>query len=341
MEARVQRCTVASASGLAARVSKAPRAAVLIPELADEDSPDGWQVMGKTQERVVATVGDLLAHALEDLTDGIPEEYRHLPEVEEQRKKLRTLLSGQGGAWPFTVELHDPPVLEAQPEFPGEAPPWLQAFLEGEDGKGSAFMAEPEAPPLAVQLGAPGELRRCVIAPGNGCTSTRGSNWYGWLEEQLCKEGLFEEVLCRDFPDPYDARRSIWLPFLRDELRVGPDTVLVGHSSGAEAAMRFAEENPVGGLVLVAACHSDLGDDGERASGYYPPSGGEWQWASIRRNAGWVVQFHSQDDPLVPVDEGRSVAKELCSDYHELEGHSHFFEPFEEILRTLRAKTRT
>ena len=34
---------------------------------------------------------------------------------------------------------------------------------------------------------------------------------------------------------------QVWLGFLKD-LRVGVDTVLVGHSSGAQAAMRLAEE---------------------------------------------------------------------------------------------------
>jgi len=192
--------------------------------------------------------------------------------------------------------------------------------------------------PSIVELGEPLALRRCVIAPGNGCDDIRNSNWYGWLHDELCETGLFNEVLCKDFPDPFEARRSVWLPFLRDELRVGPDTILVGHSSGAEAAMRFAEESPVGGLVLVSACHTDLDDAGERASGYYPPSGGPWNWEVIKRNCGWIVQFHSKDDHLVPVQEGRVVAKELGSEYHELNGHSHFFEPFEELLEVLRAK---
>jgi len=185
-----------------------------------------------------------------------------------------------------------------------------------------------------------------VIAPGNGCDDIRNSNWYGWLHDKLvasderdCAAGsLFEEVLCEDFPDPFAAKRKVWIPFLRDKLRVGPDTVLVGHSSGAEAAMRFAEEHPVGGLVLVSACHTDLGDRGERASGYYPPSGGPWQWEKIRKNTGWIIQFHSRDDPLVPVEEGRTVAAELQSEYHELDGRSHFFDPFDELITVLSAR---
>ena len=57
----------------------------------------------------------------------------------------------------------------------------------------------------------------------------------------------------RNMPDPVTARRSIWLPFMKTELGVDEDTVIIGHSSGACAAVRFAEENKVAGIVLVGA----------------------------------------------------------------------------------------
>ena len=54
-------------------------------------------------------------------------------------------------------------------------------------------------------------------------------------------------------PDPVTARRSIWLPFMKDELGVDEQTVIIGHSSGACAAVRFAETNKVAGIILVGA----------------------------------------------------------------------------------------
>lgn len=51
----------------------------------------------------------------------------------------------------------------------------------------------------------------------------------------------------RNMPDPVAAREGVWLPFMRRELGVGPDTVVVGHSSGAAAAMRLAETDRVAG----------------------------------------------------------------------------------------------
>ncbi|CAE7263649.1 Rbbp9 [Symbiodinium natans] len=328
--------------------SKAPRAVVLIPDLADEDSPEGWQVLGETPQRVEASVREMLEKALHDLQHEIPEEFREHPAVKEQCSKLRDLLSARQ---PFSLQLrdvasHEESTGSMEGTFEGSEriPTWVEAFLEGhdlEDHGASEWKDAIQAVPsraLAAELGSASSLKRCVIAPGNGCSPIQEANWYAWLASSLKRSRTFEEVHLRDFPDPDEAKREIWVKFLQEDLAVGPDTVLVGHSSGAQAAMRFAEQEVVGGLVLVAACHSDLGDALERASGYYPPRGGPWNWAAIRRNTGWIVQFHSEDDPLVPVSEGRAVAQELQSEYIELKGRSHFFEPCEELLEVLCSK---
>lgn len=44
-------------------------------------------------------------------------------------------------------------------------------------------------------------------------------------------------------------------------------TIVVGHSSGAAAGMRYAEQHKLFALVLVSAYTTDLGDKLEAASG--------------------------------------------------------------------------
>jgi predicted alpha/beta hydrolase family esterase len=70
-------------------------------------------------------------------------------------------------------------------------------------------------------------------------------------------------------PDPYAARESQWVPFILNTLKIDDKTILIGHSSGCEAIMRLLEKDKVLGVILVAACHTDLGDENERASEYY------------------------------------------------------------------------
>ena len=175
---------------------------------------------------------------------------------------------------------------------------------------------------------------RIAIVPGNGCDDINDANWYAWLQDRLRKSGRFTAVACQTMPDPHKARRHIWLPFMLSTLGCSePETILVGHSSGAVAAMRLLEEHRLAGCVLVSACHTDLGHAGERASGYYPPSGGEWQWSRIKQNAGGnIVVLHSDNDPFIPLPEAQHVASSLGVELRLCPGRSHFFSPGEELV---------
>ncbi|CAF4263312.1 unnamed protein product, partial [Adineta steineri] len=89
-------------------------------------------------------------------------------------------------------------------------------------------------------------------------------------------------------------------------------TILIGHSSGCEAIMRLLEKDKVRGVILVAACHTDLE---------------------------WIVQLHSPSDHLILVAEGRFVADKLQSEYMELEKRGHFMEhQLPEVLKVIKQK---
>ena len=174
---------------------------------------------------------------------------------------------------------------------------------------------------------------KAILIHGNGgCTAADG--WLPFVERDLRALGL--PVVNRTFPDNVQARAEIWLPFLE---RLGADkhTVLIGHSSGAVAAMRFAEAHRLLGTVLVGVCHTDLGDPGERASGYYRAA---WQWDAIRANQQWMGIFQSTDDPCIPVAEARFVAAQLRCSYFEHTDRGHFVdpEPFPELVQFVRRK---
>ena len=169
---------------------------------------------------------------------------------------------------------------------------------------------------------APPERQHVIILPGNGCSPIADSNWYTHLAASLNALPHYNAV-APEMPDADAAHRSVWLPFIQS-LHPTPSTIVVGHSSGAEAAMRLAETTPLKGLVLVSACHTDLGDAGERESGWYE---GEWKWDDIRSHCEWIVQLHGVDDRLVPLSEGRYVAEHLHSELIEQKGKGHYLRP--------------
>jgi predicted alpha/beta hydrolase family esterase len=150
---------------------------------------------------------------------------------------------------------------------------------------------------------------KVAVIPGNGAGDVQNCLWYGWLRDKLIAKGI--ETNLENMPDPIVARESVWIPFMKEGLNCDKETVIVGHSSGAEAAMRFAESNKVKGMVLVSACVSDLGDANESASGYYSRP---WNWDAIVDNVSEaIIQFGSTDDPFIPWSEMQEVSDGLCS----------------------------
>ncbi len=174
--------------------------------------------------------------------------------------------------------------------------------------------------------------RKAILIPGNGGATPR-SGWLPYLERELPNLGI--EVINKQFPDALIARRKYWLPFI-ESLGADEETILIGHSSGALAAMRYAETRPIFGSVLVGACYTDLGLMSEKVSGYYRDP---WQWDAVRKNQNWILQFGSVDDPFIPVVESRFVHEQLGSDYREYTDKGHFmFEEFPELIEALKEK---
>ena len=182
---------------------------------------------------------------------------------------------------------------------------------------------------------------RIVLLPGMGCTPVANSNWYTWFATEMKKRSYCEEFILRDFPDPYQCKERIWMDFVQETIGLDDTTVIVGHSSGAACAMRLLEqhhERPLLGCVLVAACYTDLGDDGERRSGYFNRP---WDWTKMKSGAQEIIFFHGEDDPLIPVKEARYITEHMRGsnfEYHEMEGKGHFFSPWPDILNVMDRK---
>lgn len=178
-------------------------------------------------------------------------------------------------------------------------------------------------------------MKRVVVIHGNG-GGTGKDAWYPWLKAELSKLG----VTCNtpDMPDAVEAKASIWLPYIQDILQADDNTILVGHSSGAVAAMRYAETHKLSGSVLVGAYYTDLGYDDEKAAGYFDTP---WNWDSIKANQPWIAIFASTDDPYIPIAEPQFMRDKLKAEYHEFTDQGHFGMPkpkleFPELLTILK-----
>lgn len=177
-----------------------------------------------------------------------------------------------------------------------------------------------------------------MILPGNGNDGDdiTKNHWYSHVTEKLQELGV--DVILENMPDPDIARMKYWIPFIEKHLQ-NEEGILIGHSSGAVAAMRYLEKHKLVGAVLIGACHTDLGIEKEKQAGYYDEP---WNWDLIKKNSQWIIQFHSINDPFIPIEEARFVAKKLNTEYHELnQGHFSRSEgklEFPELIKELKKK---
>jgi uncharacterized protein len=158
---------------------------------------------------------------------------------------------------------------------------------------------------------------KAIIIPGNGNTDIN-ENWFQYVKIGL--ENLGIEVIAENMPDPDLARKKYWIPFIKDKL-LSEDTILIGHSSGAVAILRYLEENKCKLAILVGVYYTDLGDENEKKSGYFNTP---WQWNKIKSNAEKIVLFASNDDPYIPISEALFVKDKIEPDYHEYCDEGHF-----------------
>ncbi len=179
---------------------------------------------------------------------------------------------------------------------------------------------------------------KAIIIPGNGDDNPT-DKWFPYVQEELQKIDI--KVTNVKFPDPLLARKKYWLPFL-EKLGADQNTILIGHSSGAVASMRFAETHKILGSILVGACYTDLGEESEKQSGYYD---NPWNWKEIIKNQNWIIQFASTNDPFIPIEEARTIHKNLNTEYYEYTNQGHFGSrdkkvKFPELIEVIKNKIK-
>jgi uncharacterized protein len=169
---------------------------------------------------------------------------------------------------------------------------------------------------------------RIVFIHGNQSTHWSFA-WAPWLKREL--ESRKYRTFFETFPDSVIARAKYWLPFLSNHIQAGENDVIVGWSSGAVAALRYAETNKLRGSILIAPSVSDLGDDLEKQSGYFEKP---WNWSDIKENHQNIALVYSDNDPFIPQEQFELVKRELSPAVIEISGAKHFIErtEFPEVL---------
>jgi predicted alpha/beta hydrolase family esterase len=175
----------------------------------------------------------------------------------------------------------------------------------------------------------------------HGAYGSRNGNWFPWLRLELHRLG--QHVHIPQFPTPAGQSLDSWMRAFKHYRRyLRPDTVLVGHSLGPAFIMSLIERQnrPVRAAFMIAGFIGKLGIsefDGLNTTF----TDREFDWKKIRRNCKKFRFFASANDPYVPVEKVRQLARQVRRRPRVFKDAGHFndecrFEGFDALIKEIR-----
>jgi hypothetical protein len=155
----------------------------------------------------------------------------------------------------------------------------------------------------------------------HGWEGTPESNWFPWLKMELEKNHF--QVTVPQMPHADYPLEEEWVSSITQIVGV-PDehTYFVGHSLGCIAILRYIESLPVkrkiGGIILVSGFVTSLAIPEIENFVDHPVD-----FEKIRLSVKHRILIHSDDDPYVPLSQGRYMEKMLDAQLHIIHQGGH------------------
>ncbi|MCK4650281.1 class I tRNA ligase family protein, partial [Candidatus Pacearchaeota archaeon] len=178
------------------------------------------------------------------------------------------------------------------------------------------------------------DLGNVVLIHGKKMTSDDA--WYPWFGEEVKKKGF--EFVAPDLPKNNDPVLSEWLEEL-DKINPNKNTILVGHSRGGVAIMRWLERLSEGKrikkVVLISTNNpANIKKSREKDThGFY--EAGPYNFEKIKSHCDDFVVIHSKNDPVIAFEAGERNAKGLNAKFKVYEDKFHFGRCLDEVPEVL------
>ncbi|MFH0969295.1 MAG: DUF1749 domain-containing protein [Patescibacteria group bacterium] len=136
--------------------------------------------------------------------------------------------------------------------------------------------------------------------------------WYLWLKKELKSKGF--EAVVFDMPDSENPKIETWVKYLEDNIQnPNEETILIGHSIGCQAILRYLEKLPenvkVGKVILVAPWVEISGLKKEEIEIAKPWVENKIDEEKVLEHVSKIVAIFSDNDPYVPA-ENQKIFKE-------------------------------
>lgn len=191
--------------------------------------------------------------------------------------------------------------------------------------------------PRSSASAASGSLPPAFLIHG---TSTKDDDWFPWLEEQARAQRPPIRLTRLDLPTPFDPDPRQWAQAIDRQIPRDHDLVIVAHSLGCIAAIRWVERHEDArniGLVLVGAFDRPLEGYPFLDPFVKPPV----DYAKVSGKLTHPVVVTAADDPIAPFHGSLAVAERLGAHTLTYPTGGHFlasegFTTFPDVFHELR-----
>lgn len=148
-------------------------------------------------------------------------------------------------------------------------------------------------------------MKNAIILHGTGDEPT--DFWFPYLKDGLEKRGY--EVWLPSLPNPEYPNLEEWIPFLLEGGKFSEETIIIGHSAGAQIILSLLEniEVKIKQAILVSGYAKAL-----RKAADSEKNVDEYAWEAIRPKSEQFIFINSDNDPWTCDDtQGRIMFDKL------------------------------
>lgn len=159
----------------------------------------------------------------------------------------------------------------------------------------------------------------------HGLGGSPRESWFPWLKGELEKLGC--RVVIPQFPAAENPRLERWMDTFEKYAPQLENSIVVGHSLGVAFLLRVIESlsKPAKAAFFVAGFASLL-NDSEFDETIKTFVSKPFDWERIKGNCRRFYVISSDSDPYVPLEQGRTIAKNLKAELIVLKNAGHINE---------------
>ncbi|SMB89528.1 hypothetical protein SAMN05660772_01337 [Pasteurella testudinis DSM 23072] len=158
----------------------------------------------------------------------------------------------------------------------------------------------------------------------HGYTASVDSNWFPWLKTTLENKGITTTVL--PMPESHNPNDEAWLAYLKNNITISKNTILVGHSLGCIAILKYVEQLPITqkirGVVLVSGFAEKVDTLPELDQFNQNPTNYHDLIIKIQTR----IVIASLNDEIVPYHYSERLKERLQAEYYTLQNGGHFLD---------------